>query len=74
VDPSLLAATLLAVVVAGISSWVLSDARRRVHRGRHVVVVFLGYTINRPETWAVLCLFLSVLFVPIFLVARRTDE
>ena len=73
-DPALLTATLLAVVVAGISSWVLSDARKRVHRGRPVVVVFFGYTINMPETWAVLCLFLSVLFVPIYLVARRAGE
>ena len=35
--------------------------------------MLLGLTIEEPETWAVLCLLFSVLFVPMYLVARRAS-
>lgn len=66
----MLAAALLAVVVALVSYWVLLDARERLHQGRPVVAALLGLTIEQPEMWAVLCLFLSVLFIPMYLVSR----
>ena len=71
VNPSILTATLLVVAVAVVSAWVLLDARTRLEEGRPVVAVLLGVSIERPETWAVLCLFGSVLFIPMYLVARR---
>jgi hypothetical protein len=71
VNPAVVTATLLVVVIAVVSSWVLLDARKRLDEGRPVVVVLLGVTVEQPETWAVLCLFLSVLFIPMYLVARR---
>jgi hypothetical protein len=74
VNPSLLTATLLVVVVALVSYWVLLDARKRLDQGRPVVAVLLGLTIDQPETWAVLCLFLSVLFIPMYLVSRSDSD
>lgn len=73
-NPSVLSAVLLIVVVAGAGYWVLNDARTRLQGGRPVVAVLFGFTIDGPETWAVLCVFLSVLFIPIYLVARRASE
>jgi hypothetical protein len=64
----------LVVVVASVSCWVLIDARKRLHRGRPVVAVLVGFTLEEPETWAVLCLLLSVLFIPMYLVARRSSD
>ena len=72
--PSVFTATTLVVVVASASCWVLIDARKRLHRGRPVVAVLLGYTIDQPATWAVLCLFLSVLFVPMYVLARSSSD
>jgi hypothetical protein len=74
VAPSVFTATSLVVVVAGVSCWVLMDARKRLHRGRPVVAVLLGFTIGEPATWAVLCLFLSVFFIPLYLVARSSSD
>lgn len=71
---SVLTATLLVVAVAAVSCWVLVDARKRLNRGRPVVAVFLGFTIDGPETWAVLCLFFSVLLVPMYLAARSASD
>ena len=73
-NPSVLTATLLVVVIAAVSYWVLVDARKRLNRGRPVVAVLLGFTIDAPQTWAVLCLFFSVLFIPMYLVARAASD
>ena len=67
----MLTATLLVIVVAVASYWVLLDARKRLHEGRPVIAVLLGLTIDQPQTWAVLCLFLSVFFIPMYLVSRN---
>ncbi len=72
-NPTVAAGTLLLVVVAAVSLWVLVDARSRLAHGRPVVAMLLGLTIEEPETWAVLCLLFSVLFVPMYLVARRAS-
>lgn len=74
VVPSLLTVTLILALVGGVSYWVLIDARKRLERRRPVVAVFLGLTIDEPQTWAVLCLVLSVLFIPMYLVARRVSD
>ncbi len=71
--PSIFSALVLVAVVAVCSYWVLQDAQARTEHHRPVVAVFLGFTIESPQTWAVLCLFVSVLFVPMYFVARRAD-
>ncbi|HET7762862.1 MAG TPA: hypothetical protein VFL46_10920 [Phycicoccus sp.] len=68
-----LAAAVLVALVAVCAVWVLRDAEVRQRAGRPVSVVLLGMTIDQPATWAVLCLLGSVLFVPMYLVARRQD-
>ena len=73
-NASVFIALFLVAVVAGCSYWVLQDARARTDRHRPVVAVFFGFTIEDPQTWAVLCLFVSVLFVPMYFVARRADD
>ncbi|HEX6918302.1 MAG TPA: hypothetical protein VF140_09495 [Phycicoccus sp.] len=68
-----LAAAVLVALVAACGVWVLRDAEVRQRAGRPVTVELLGVTIDQPATWAVLCLVGSVLFVPMYLVARRQD-
>ena len=74
VTASALTALFLVTAVAGCSYWVLQDARARTERGRPVAVVLIGLTIEDPQVWAALCLLLSVIFVPLYLVARRAHE
>lgn len=66
-------ALLVVVCLGGLSLWVLEDARSRLEQDRPVVVSFGGLTVDRPEVWAALCLLASVLFVPLYLVARGAD-
>ncbi len=58
-------------VIAAASAWVFGDARSRTARGHPVVAILFGHTIAEPSTWAVLCLAGSVVFIPMYLVARR---
>jgi hypothetical protein len=52
---------------------VLEDARTRIERDRPVVATWGGLTVDRPEVWAALCLLALVLFLPLYLVAQRTE-
>lgn len=70
----MLSAMLLLAVIAGCSYWVLQDARTRTQHHRPVVVILFGLTIEQPETWAALSLVMSVVFIPMYLVARRADS
>lgn len=70
VDPALLTAFVLVALVAMASAWVLADARTRKVQGQEVRVRLFDWTIERPETWAVLTLFAGVFFLPLYLVAR----
>jgi hypothetical protein len=72
-DAAVLAGLLAVVVVATASLWVLQDARSRAGRERPVVATFGGLTVDRPEVWAVLCLVVVVLFLPLYLVARQGE-
>ena len=73
VDPAAATPFLLLILVGVTSLWVLSDARSRVEAGRPVSATLGSLTVDRPEAWAVLCLFVVVLFLPLYLVARRGD-
>ncbi|WP_374970846.1 hypothetical protein [Terrabacter sp. BE26] len=68
---SVLSALLLVLVVAAVSVWVLEDAQAQLERGRPVVATLGELTIDRPNVWAALCLLALVLFLPLYLVARR---
>ncbi|XGX78635.1 hypothetical protein LQK93_01429 [Terrabacter sp. BE26] len=67
----MLSALLLVLVVAAVSVWVLEDAQAQLERGRPVVATLGELTIDRPNVWAALCLLALVLFLPLYLVARR---
>jgi hypothetical protein len=67
---TVLTAALVAAVVAATSLWVLGDARSRAEAHRPVVARFGDVTIDKPEVWAVLCLVVVVLFLPLYLAAR----
>jgi hypothetical protein len=73
VTTPVVAAAVLVALIASCAAWVLRDAEARESAGRPVAVDLLGTTIDRPATWAVLCLLGSVLFVPMYLVARRDE-
>lgn len=68
--------TLPALVIAGVvvcvDVWVLADARRWARQGTPVVFRFGPFTIATPEAWALACLLLFVISVPIYAVARRS--
>jgi hypothetical protein len=66
-------AIVMVLALGAVSLWVLQDARSRVERDRPVVATVGGFTVDRPEVWAALCLLVVVLFVPLYLVARSAD-
>ncbi len=72
--PAVLSAVLLLTVIAGGSYWVFQDATTRAQRHRPVVAVLFGVTIEQPQTWAALSLVMSVVFIPMYLLARRAGE
>jgi predicted amidohydrolase len=66
-------APLIAVgVIVCADLWVFADARRWARRGTPVVFRYGGFAIGTPEAWAVACLLLFVIFMPIYAVARRS--
>ncbi len=69
---TVLAPLLIASVVVCLDLWVLADARRWAGQGTPVVFRFASLAIRTPEGWAIACLLVFVIFVPIYLVARRS--
>ncbi len=62
----------MASVVVCLDLWVLSDARRWARQGSPVVFRLGSLTMGTPEAWAIACLLAFVIFVPIYVVARRS--
>jgi hypothetical protein len=62
---------LIVGVVVCLDLWVLADALRWTGQGTPVVFRFGSLTIGTPETWAIACLLMFVIFIPIYVVARR---
>lgn len=60
------------LIVVATSLWVFADARRWAQAGTPVSLRIGSLTIDRPESWALGCLVLWVLFTPIYAVARRS--
>lgn len=63
---------LIAAVVVGLDLWVLADARRSATQGTPVVFRFGSLTIGTPAAWAIACLLVFAIFMPIYVVARRS--
>jgi hypothetical protein len=63
---------LVILVVASVDLWVFTDARRWERAGTPVVFSFGSLTIATPQMWALACLVLFVVFVPIYAIARGT--
>lgn len=73
VNPSAAAVLTIVLAVGAVSLWVWRDARSRDAHGRPVVATVGGLTFERPEVWAALCLLVALVFVPMYLVARKAD-
>jgi hypothetical protein len=73
VQPTVVSVLVVVLCVGALSLWVLQDARSRQARGRPVVATLAGFTVEKPEVWAALCLLVVVFFLPVYLVARSAD-
>jgi hypothetical protein len=64
----------LALAVVGcllvVASWVWIDADSRAREDEPVSVSIGHLTIETPAAWSLGCLILSVIFVPLYLIAR----
>jgi len=58
------------LVVVAVDLWIYQDAKAHRDRGRPVMVTIGSITIDAPETWLAGCLMLSVVFLPLYFVAR----
>jgi hypothetical protein len=50
--------------------WVYRDAKAQTERGSPVYVAFDAFRVDTPVAWFVVCLFLWIIFFPIYLAAR----
>jgi len=62
---------LVLFVLLAADRWVYVDAQLHAERGRPVTFTRGDFTVNTPAAWALGCLVLSVLFLPLYL-ARRS--
>ena len=52
--------------------WVFVDARRWAEQGSPVRFQFGSFAIETPQAWAIACVLVFILFMPIYAVARRS--
>ncbi len=64
---SVLAPTLLLVIIVATDAWVYTDAKARAARGRPVTFTFGSFVVETPIAWFLGCLVLWVLFFPLYL-------
>jgi uncharacterized membrane protein YhdT len=62
----------LLVIGLGISVvlWVYGDAKRHAEVGNPVVRRVGNHTVDTPAAWAVGCLVLSIIFIPLYITSR----
>ena len=72
-SPSVVSVFLMVLVVGAASLWVLEDVPDPDRAGSTRRRDLGGLTVDRPEVWAALCLLALVLFLPLYLVARRSE-
>ncbi len=65
-----LAPLLTLAFVAAMAGWVHTDAGARERRGRPVVFQAGPLEIATPVAWALACLLLCVVFLPVYLLSR----
>jgi hypothetical protein len=66
---SAIAPILVVLVIVLAALWVYADAK--AHRDRGTPVVFSGFiTVDTPGAWLVACLFLVLIFLPLYLSIR----
>jgi len=61
---------LVLLVVLATDLWVYQDARARYERGTPVVYQFGTFIVATPEAWFFGCLFLWIVFFPLYLGGR----
>jgi hypothetical protein len=61
----------LVVTILATDAWVYSDARAQAAHGTPVVFTYGVFRIETPPQWFFACLFLWLLFFPLYLVGRR---
>jgi hypothetical protein len=64
----------LVLLVAAGALWVYQDASAHEKRGKPVYFSAGSLEINAPTVWAVGCLVLCVVFVPLYITCRRTAD
>lgn len=59
------------LLLAASALWVFRDSSARVERGAPVVFTIGSSEVDTPAAWAVGCLVLWVVFMPLYLVCRK---
>jgi hypothetical protein len=71
VSATVVAPVILLLVILAVDLWIYKDARAHCDSGRPVVVTIGSITIDTPATWLGGCLVLSIVFIPLYFVARE---
>ena len=69
--PMVVVPIVVIAVVGALAIGVYGDARRQEARGTSVVASLGSFFVDTPQAWFACCLFLSVVFVPLYLSARN---
>jgi hypothetical protein len=64
---------LVLLVVLAWDLWVFTDAKTRFERGDPIAISIGSYDVNTPAAWLVLCLFLWIIFFPLYISSRRNQ-
>jgi hypothetical protein len=67
---TVLAPVILVLVILAVDLWIYKDAKARSGSGRPVFVRIGSITIDTPDAWLAGCLLLSLVFIPLYLLAR----
>jgi hypothetical protein len=62
---------LLVLIVLTSAIWVYTDASRQIERGTPVVFSYGTFRLDTPSQWFPACVFVWILFFPLYLVGRR---
>ncbi|MGW2613064.1 hypothetical protein ACWC4A_53810 [Streptomyces mirabilis] len=58
-------------VLLGSVGWVYQDASAHARRGIHIYFSVESIELSKPATWALGCLCLWIVFLPLYLTCRR---
>jgi hypothetical protein len=60
------------VVALAIDIWIYEDAKAQADRGMPVVLSWGALRLETPTAWIIACLLVWIVFVPLYLVGRRS--